>query len=104
MQKIRENAAGIDIGAKKNFVSVEWQDVKSFLTFTEDIVEACNYLRGHNIKTVAMEATGIYWCILYAMLEEAGIDVWLVDGRETKPVPGKKTDVKDCQWIQELHS
>ncbi len=61
MQKIRENAAGIDIGAKKNFVSVEWQDVKSFLTFTEDIVEACNYLRGHNIKTVAMEATGIYW-------------------------------------------
>jgi hypothetical protein len=51
-----------------------------------------------------MEATGIYWGILYEMLEEAGIDVWLVDGVQTKQVPGRKTDVKDCQWIQQLHS
>ena len=51
-----------------------------------------------------MEATGVYWGILYEMLEEAGIDVWLVDGRQTKQVPGRKTDVKDCQWIQQLHS
>lgn len=51
-----------------------------------------------------MEATGVYWVILYEILEEAGIDVWLVDGRQTKQVPGRKTDVKDCQWIQELYS
>ena len=51
-----------------------------------------------------MEATGVYWSILYDMLEEAGIDVWLVDGAQTKQVPGRKTDVKDCQWIQQLHS
>jgi hypothetical protein len=51
-----------------------------------------------------MEATGVYWNILYELIEEAGIDAWLVDGRETSQVPGRKTDVKDCQWIQELHS
>jgi len=63
-----------------------------------------DYLLKHKIETVAMEATGVYWVILYEILEEAGFDVWLVDGRQTKQVPGRKTDVKDCQWIQELHS
>lgn len=104
MKKIRENAAGIDIGAKKVFVSVEGQEVRCFLTFTEDLEKSRDYLLEHNIETVAMEATGVYWNILYDMLEEAGIDVWLVDGRQTKQVPGRKTDVKDCQWIQQLHS
>lgn len=104
MRKIRENAAGIDIGAKKVFVYIEGQKVKSFYTFTEDFDILYKYLLKHNIKTVAMEATGVYWSILYEILEEAGIDTWLVDGRQTKQVPGRKTDVKDCQWIQELHS
>lgn len=104
MKKIRKNAAGIDIGAKQVFVYVENQQVKSFYTFTEDFESLVQYLLQHNIETVAMEATGVYWTILYQMLEEAGIDAWLVDGRETKQVPGRKTDVKDCQWIQELHS
>jgi len=104
MEKIRENAAGIDIGAKRVFISVEGQPVVNFLTFTEDFEEARDYMLLHNIKTVAMEATGVYWSILYEMLQEAGLDVWLVDGRQTKQVPGRKTDVKDCQWIQQLHS
>jgi transposase len=104
MKKIIRNAAGIDIGAKKVFVYVEGQEVKSFLTFTEDLENLCRYLKKHKIETVAMEATGVYWNILYELLEEHGIDAWLVDGRETKQVPGRKTDVKDCQWIQELHS
>lgn len=104
MKKIREHAAGIDIGAKKVFVSVEGQEVRCFLTFTEDLEKSRDYLLEHGIETVAMEATGVYWNILYDMLEEAGIDVWLVDGRQTKQVPGRKTDVKDCQWIQQLHS
>jgi len=51
-----------------------------------------------------MEATGVYWVVLYDILVEAGLDVWLVDGRQTRQVPGRKTDVKDCQWIQQLHS
>ncbi len=104
MRKIRKNAAGIDIGAKKVFVYVEGQEVKSFYTFTEDFEALCQYMLSHKVETVAMEATGVYWSILYEILEEAGIDVWLVDGRQTKQVPGRKTDVKDCQWIQELHS
>jgi transposase len=104
MKKIRENAAGIDIGAKKIFVSIEGQEVKNFFTFTEDLEQVRDYLLKHKIKTVAMEATGVYWNILYEILDEAGVDVWLVDGRQTKQVPGRKTDVKDCQWIQQLHS
>lgn len=104
MQKLRNNAAGIDIGAKNIFVAIEGQDVCKFETFTESFREATNYLLSHGIETVAMEATGVYWVILYEMLEKAGLDVWLVDGRQTKQVPGRKTDVKDCQWIQQLHS
>ena len=103
MEKIRKNAGGIDIGAKKVFVSIENMDVRSFFTFTEDFEKLRDYLLENNIETVAMEATGVYWNILYEMLEEAGIEVWLVDGRQTKQFPGK-TDVKDCQWIQQLHS
>ncbi len=104
MRKIRAFAAGIDIGAKNIFVSIEGQKVRCFETFTESFWDAANYLLSHEIKTVAMEATGVYWVILYEILETAGMDVWLVDGRQTKQVPGRKTDVKDCQWIQELHS
>jgi len=104
MEKIREKAAGIDIGAKKVFVAIEGQEVRYFFTFTEDFEKLRDYLLEHKIETVAMEATGVYWNILYEILEEAGIDVWLVDGRQTRQVPGRKTDVKDCQWIQQLHS
>lgn len=104
MERIRENAAGIDIGARKVFVSIEGKEVKCYFTFTEDFEKLRDYLLENGIETVAMEATGVYWNILYEILEEAGIDVWLVDGSQTKQVPGRKTDVKDCQWIQQLHS
>lgn len=104
MEKIRKNAGGIDIGAKSVFIYIEGQEVKNFYTFTEDLEKARDYLLENKIETVAMEATGVYWNILYEILGEAGIDVWLVDGRQTKQVPGRKTDVKDCQWIQQLHS
>ncbi len=103
MEKLRDKAAGIDIGARKVFVSIDGDEVRSFFTFTEDFENLREYLVDYSIETVAMEATGVYWGILYEMLEEAGIDVWLVDGRQTKQVPGRKTDVKDCQWIQQLH-
>ena len=104
MERIRENAAGLDIGARKVFVSIEGKEVKCYFTFTEDFEKLRDYLLENAIETVAMEATGVYWNILYEILEEAGLDVWLVDGSQTKQVPGRKTDVKDCQWIQQLHS
>lgn len=104
MKKIRTGTAGIDIGTKKVFTYVEGQAVVSHFTFTEDFHQLRDYLLKHQVKTVAMEATGVYWVILYDIFEESSIDVWLVDGRQTKQVLGRKTDVKDCQWIQELHS
>ncbi len=103
MKRIRINAAGIDIGAKQIFVSIKNGEVRVFDTFTSGFREAVEYLIANKIETLAMEATGVYWVILYDMLKDAGLDVWLVDGRQTKQVPGRKTDVKDCQWIQELH-
>ncbi|WP_156042891.1 IS110 family transposase, partial [Marinobacterium lacunae] len=84
MKKLRAHAAGIDIGAKHIFVSVEDKEVRVFETFTDSFREALSYLLSEGIETVAMEATGVYWIILYEILESAGLDVWLVDGRQTK--------------------
>jgi transposase len=78
--------------------------VRSFETFTSDLESLGRYLQDNGVATVAMEATGSYWYVLYDIISAAGVDVWLVDGRQTRQVPGRKTDVKDCQWIQQLHS
>ena len=104
MKKIHNSAAGIDIGARKIFIGLENKEVVAFETFTSDFRQASAYLSINGITTVAMEATGSYWFILYDILSADGFDVWLVDGRQTRQVPGRKTDVKDCQWIQQLHS
>lgn len=104
MKLIHENSAGIDIGSEDLFVSIDEGQVRKFGTFTQDIEDLKDYLLANCIVSVAMEATGIYWINLYEVLADSGIDVWLVDGKETKQVPGRKTDVKDCQWIRQLHS
>lgn len=103
-ETVYENAAGIDIGAKQIFVSVDGIEVVTFDTFTSDYYKCVEYLQQKGIKHVAMEATGIYWMALYAMLESCGLKVCLVNPKETKQVKGRKTDVKDCQWIQKLFS
>jgi len=103
-ETVYENAAGIDIGAEKIFVSVDGIEVVSFDTFTSDYYKCVEYLQQKNVSHVAMEATGIYWMALYAMLESCGLKVCLVNPKETKQVKGRKTDVKDCQWIQKLFS
>ena len=104
MEKMRKQAAGIDIGSRQVFVGLEQGPVRSFGTFTEDLLSLRDHLLEHKVDTVAMEATGVYWYVLYDVLLEAGLDVWLVDGRQTRQLPGRKTDVRDCQWIQQLHS
>jgi hypothetical protein len=104
MEKIRKSAAGIDIGSRKVFVGLESGEVRSFETFTSDFNLLAQYLKENQVETVAMESTGVYWVVLYDILVENNLDVWLVDGRQTKQVPGRKTDVKDCSWIQQLHS
>jgi transposase len=104
MEKMHFHAAGIDIGSRKVFVGLENGPVRSFETFTSDLVALRDYLQENKVSTVAMEARGVYWYVLYDILLDAGLDVWLVDGRQTRQLPGRKTDVKDCQWIQQLHS
>jgi transposase len=104
LKKILENTAGIDIGSEKVFVALEGKAVRNFRTFTSSYNELCAYLKENSIKHVAMEATGIYWCTLYDILEQEKFDVCLVNPSDTKNFPGRKTDVQDCQWIQTLYS
>ena len=104
LAKLRQKAAGIDLGARKVFVSVEGEEVRSFETFTDQMLALCRYLQEHQIETVAMEATGVYWIVLYDLLEAAGIEVYVVNAAHVKHVPGRKSDVLDCQWIRQLHS
>lgn len=105
---ININAAGIDIGSRSHFVAIpegrDNQTVREFPTFTNSLIELINWLKKNGITTVAMESTGVYWIPVYDMLEKQGFEVLLVNARHIKNVPGRKTDVIDCQWIQQLHS
>jgi transposase len=105
---MRPNAAGIDIGAREIFVAVPQdrcaESVRSFPTFTQDLYKLATWLKQCRIETVAMESTGVYWIPLFQILEEKGFEVFLVNARHVKNVPGRKTDVSDCQWLQFLHS
>lgn len=103
-ETVYEHAAGIDMGAEKIFVCPDGVEVVNFDTFTSGYYQCIEYLQQKGITNVAMEATGVYWMALYAMLESCGIKVCLVNPKETKQVKGRKTDVKDCQWIQKLFS
>ena len=102
------NAAGIDVGASTHWVAVpadrDESPVRSFGVFTHDLRALCHWLKQCQIETIAMESTGVYWIPLFQMLERNGFEVRLVNARHVKNVPGRKTDVKDCQWLQELHT
>lgn len=104
LNKILKNAAGIDIGSEKVFVALENLPVRSFETFTSSYILLSNYLKENEITHVAMEATGVYWITLFDILEASGFDVYLVNPADSKNLPGRKTDVQDCQWIRELFS
>lgn len=105
---MRADAAGIDIGATEIFVAVPAdraaENVRSFATFTQDLYGLADWLEQCGIKTVAMESTGVYWIPLFQILEDRGLEVCLVNARHVKNVPGRRTDVSDCQWLQFLHS
>src|SRR5688572_23711621 len=105
---MRPDAAGIDIGATEIFVAVPadraTENVRSFPTFTQDLYALADWLKSCSISTVAMESTGVYWIPLFQILEDRGFEVCLVNARHVKNVPGRRTDVSDCQWLQFLHS
>jgi transposase len=105
---VHPDAAGIDIGATHLYVALpperSPEPVRVFETFTEDLQALATWLKQHRITTVAMESTGVYWIPVFQVLETAGIEVYLVNAHHAKNVPGRKTDVSDCQWLQYLHS
>ena len=102
------NACGIDIGSTSHFVAVpaerDEQPVREFAAFTADLHALVQWLRRCRITAVAMESTGVYWIPLYEMLDAAGFEVHLVNARHVKSVPGRKSDVLDCQWLQQRMS
>jgi transposase len=108
LRAINTNVAGIDIGSEEIYVAIPadhtQESVRVFGSFTNDLHTLKDWLLEHKISSAAMESTGVYWIPLYDILESAGIEVCLVNARHVKNVPGKKTDVLDCQWLQQLHS
>jgi transposase len=103
---VNPHAAGIDVGSRSHFVAIGQtdEDVKEFGVYNEDLLTLTQWLLANGIKTVAMESTGTYWQSLFTTLQGAGLEVILCNGKFTKNIKGKKTDVKDCQWIQKLHT
>jgi len=108
LEQINLNAAGLDIGDDDIYVAVpEGRDevsVRVFHTFTRDLYALADWLEACGVETVAMESTGVYWIPTYEILEERGFEVYLVNARDVKNVPERKTDILDCQWIQQLHT
>lgn len=104
---VHPNAAGIDIGATELYVGLPEgrspEPVCMFETFTEDLHRLARWLQAHRITTVAMESTGVFWIPVFQVLASYGLEVHLVNARHVKNVPGRKTDVRDCQWLQYLH-
>jgi len=102
------NAAGIDVGASSHWVAmpapVAEQPVREFGAMTDDLQTLADWLIACGVDTVALESTGVYWIPVYEVLEQRGLTVWLVDARQLKYVPGRKSDVQDCQWLQKLMS
>ena len=105
---LHPHAAGIDLGAREIYVAVppgsDPRPVRAFPTFTEDLHALRDWLQACGVTSVAMESTGVYWIPLFQILAAAGIEVCLVNARHCKNLPGRKTDVQDCQWLQYLHS
>ena len=108
LRVVHPDAAGIDIGSRKHYVAVppdrDREPVRSFGCLTPDLHSMAQWLKRCGIMTAAVESTAVYWIPVMQVLEEYGLEVYLVDAREAKNMPGRKTDVKDCQWLQQLHA
>ena len=105
---VHPHAAGIDVGNSAHYVAVrpdrDQQPVRRYECFTADLHRMADWLQNCRVKTVAMQSTGVYWIPLYEILEERGFEVHLVNARHTKNLPGRKSDVQECQWLLKLHT
>jgi transposase len=102
------DAAGIDIGCNEHYVAVtpgrDSEPVKSFGCFTADLEQMADWLHSCGVKSIVMQSTGFYWIPVYDLLEKHGFEVWLVNARETRNPPGRKSDVQESQWLLKLHT
>src|SRR5213078_1718709 len=108
LEVIHPDAAGIDIGNESHYVAVppsrDSQPVRRFGCTTAELKAMADWLKQCGIRTVAMQSTGVYWIAVYDILEQAGLEVYLVNARETKNLPGRKSDVQESQWLMKLHT
>src|ERR1700686_4533812 len=108
LEMVHPDAAGIDIGNESHYVAVppkrDTQPVRRFGCTTAELKAMAEWLKQCRIRTVAMQSTGVYWIAVYDILEEAGLQVYLVNARETKNLPGRKSDVQESQWLMKLHT
>ena len=101
---INSHAAAIDVGSEQFHLSIAGDEPVVFGTFTQEVYRLRDYLKAQGVTSVAMEATGVYWLYAYAELEAAGLEVVVVNGRHVRNLPGRKTDMADCQWLATLHA
>ena len=108
LEVIHPDAAGIDIGNESHYAAVppsrDSQPVRRFGCTTGELKTMANWLKQCRIRTVAMQSTGVYWIAVYDILEQAGLEVYLVNARDTKNLPGRKSDVQESQWLMKLHT
>ena len=108
LEVVHPHAAGIDVGNGAHYVAVrpdrDPEPVRRFECFTADLHRLADWLRRCGVKTVAMQSTGVYWIPVYEVLEERGFQVYLVNARHTKNLPGRKSDVQESQWLLKLHT
>lgn len=108
LEVVHADAAGIDVGNASHFVSVppdrDERPVREFGSWTADLRQLAAWLKSCKIRTVAMQSTGVYWIAVQEVLEQAGLEVYLVNARGTKNLPGRKSDVQECQWLRKLHT
>src|SRR5258707_7170907 len=108
LEVVHPHAAGIDVGNSAHYVAVrpdrDAEPVRRFECFTADLHRLADWLQSCGVKTVAMQSTGVYWIPLYEILEERGLEVYLVNARHTKNLPGRKSDVQESQWLLKLHT
>jgi transposase len=108
LQVLHPDAAGIDIGNESHFVAIppdrDATPIREFGSWTSDLREMASWLKAHGIRTVAMQSTGVYWIAVQEVLERAGLEVYLVNARGTKNLPGRKSDVQECEWLRKLHT
>lgn len=104
LEKIRLNAAGVDIGSEEIYVATRTGTVQKYSTFTQGIKESLGYIKSQGADSVVMETTGIYWWPIYQTYIASGLEVYIVNACHAKNVPGRKTDVLDSEWLRELHT